>query len=230
MKSSVFVKKILSKYLWGNIAAMIVVVLILMLGVKFGIDIYTHHDEAIEIPNIKHKSFDEAKDILESLHLKIEVSDTGYVKKLPPDCILEQLPGAGTKVKSGHIIYVIINSSNTPTLTIPDIIDNSSLREAEAKLTAMGFKIGSPQYVAGEKDWVYGLKAGGRQVVAGQRVSVEQTLTIIVGNGMRDGSDSVDYVDPASSGNEDMNEDQGNVDEFEEVKEPPTEEKTKNEY
>ena len=192
MKSSVFVKKILSKYLWGNIAAMIVVVLILMLGVKFGIDIYTHHDEAIEIPNIKHKSFDEAKDILESLHLKIEVSDTGYVKKLPPDCILEQLPGAGTKVKSGHIIYVIINSSNTPTLTIPDIIDNSSLREAEAKLTAMGFKIGSPQYVAGEKDWVYGLKAGGRQVVAGQRVSVEQTLTIIVGNGMRAGSDSVD--------------------------------------
>jgi hypothetical protein len=96
-------------------------------------------------------SLDEAKAEIESLHLQIVVSDTGYVKNLPPDCILEQTPANGTKVKSGHIIYVIINSASTPTLAIPDVIDNSSLREAEAKLTAMGFKLAATEYISGEK-------------------------------------------------------------------------------
>jgi beta-lactam-binding protein with PASTA domain len=224
MKSSVFVKKLMSKYLWGNIAAMMAVVLIVMFGVKFGIDIYTHHGEAIVIPNIKNKSFEKAKAEIESLHLQIVVSDTGYVKNLPPDCILEQTPANGTKVKSGHIIYVIINSASTPTLAIPDVIDNSSLREAEAKLTAMGFKLAATEYISGEKDWVYGIKAGGRHVTAGQKVSVEQRLTIIVGNGKLDSSDSIDFVDPVYSSS--MAEEQGDIDEFEVVDEPPAEEKT----
>ena len=34
---------------------------------------------------------------------------------------------------------------HSPRITIPDVIDNSSLREAMAKLTAMGFKLGSPE-------------------------------------------------------------------------------------
>ena len=36
-------------------------------------------------------------------------------------------------------------------------MDNSSLRQAEAKLRALGFKITEPEYISGEKDWVYSL-------------------------------------------------------------------------
>lgn len=198
MTLSVFFSKFKSKYLWGNLFAMFVVVALLCVGVKFGIDFYTHHGESIVIPDIRHKSFADAERILKDVGLYIEVSDTGFVRNLPSDCILEQAPGAGGKVKAGRIIYVTINSSHSPTITIPDVIDNSSLREAMAKLTAMGFKLGPPQYIAGEEDWVYGILVKGRHVVAGDKVSIDAVLTIQVGNGQRDASDSVNFIDPMS--------------------------------
>ncbi len=220
MKASEFVRKIMSGYLWANLAAMAMVVVLLCLGVKFGIDLYTHHGEEIAVPDVRHKAFSDASSVLEDVGLKVVVKDTGYVKTLAPDCILDQTPAPGEKVKSGRIVYVTINSPHTPTLTLPDVIDNSSLREAMAKLTSMGFKLGAPEYVAGERDWVYGITVRGRHVVAGDKISVEETLVIQVGNGLRDDDDSVDYIDPVYP--EEMEGiEEGEVDEFEEVKTPP---------
>ena len=59
----------------------------------------------------------------------------------------------------------------------------------------MGFKLGTPQYISGEKDWVYGILVNGRNVTAGQRVPVDATLIIQVGNGQRDAEDSVYMTD-----------------------------------
>lgn len=224
MTLSEFVNKFKSGYLWGNLAAMFLVVVLLCVGVKFGIDIYTHHGEAIPIPDVRHKSFRDAERILKDAGLEIEVSDTGFVKTLPPDCILEQSPGAGETVKAGHIIYVTINSDHSPTITIPDVIDNSSLREAMAKLTAMGFKLGTPEYVPGEADWVYGILVKGRHVVAGDKVSTDDTLIIQVGNGQRDASDSVNVIAPMDVDGFDVIEGEGKEseeDNFEVVPEIP---------
>lgn len=214
MKQSEFFGKFKSWYLWGNLLAMFAVVLAVGIGVRYGLDVYTHHGESIEIPNVKHRQFADAEQILKNAGLKIEVVDTGYVKSLPANCILEQSPAPGEKVKSGHVITVTINASHSPTITLPDVIDNSSLREAMAKLSAMGFKLGMPQYVPGEKDWVYGILVKGHHVVAGDRISTDDTLIIQVGNGLRDGDDSVDYIDPIAP---DYGDDEGDADEFEEV-------------
>lgn len=197
MKSSDFFGKLTSKYIWLNLLAMAIVLVLLVVGAKFGIDMYTHHGEAILIPDIRHKSYADAKQILANEGLLIEVTDTGYVRTLPADCILEQSPQPGDKVKSGHVIYVIVNSGNTPTITLPDIIDNSSVREAIAKLTAMGFKVGPPQYIVGEREWVYGATVNGRHVSAGERIPVGAEVVLQVGNGSRSADDSsIDYVEP----------------------------------
>ena len=155
--------------------------------------------------------------------LNIVVSDSGYNKALPADCILAQVPGHGQKVKEGHTIYVTVNSPSSPTFAIPDIVDNSSLREAEAKLTAMGFRLMPTQRVTGEKDWVYGILCRGRRVSNGDRVPIDNPLTLMVGSGAYDDSDSIDDV--GSNYSIDMT-DEGDVDEFEEVTEPPVTEKT----
>jgi beta-lactam-binding protein with PASTA domain len=214
MKSSDFFKKLLSSYLWLNLLAMAVVVVLLCLGVKYGIDLYTHHGEKIEVPDVRHKSIKDAEFLLEDRGLVVLVSDTGYIKTLPPDCVLEQSPAAGAIVKSGRIVYLIINSDSSPKLTIPDLVDNSSAREARAKLLAMGFKVLQPEYVPGEKDWVYGIKCRGRNVVKGDRVSVEDPLILQIGDGKRDTLDSVIYTDPIFEPEFDEE------DEFEEVTEP----------
>lgn len=104
MTTAEFFSKLKSKYLWSNLVAMAAVVVLLCVGTSFGLDLYTHHGEAITIPNLKHKSYDDAEQILKSAGLRIEVSDTGYIKSLPPDCILGQTPDPGTTVKGGHVI------------------------------------------------------------------------------------------------------------------------------
>lgn len=195
MKAAEIAKKIFSLGLWANLLAMVLVVVLLCFGVKYGIDLYTHHGEKIQVPNVRHKSFADAEHILDKLGLQIAISDTGYVKTLPPDCILEQSLVPGQVVKSGRTVYVVVNASSTPTLTIPDVIDNSSYREARARLTVMGFKVGDPEYVPGERDWVYGIKCKGRLVGTGQRVPVDAYIIIQVGDGRRDLSDSVAYME-----------------------------------
>lgn len=78
------VSKIFSTYLWGNIYAMFLVLALLCVGLKYGIDLYTHHGESIVVPNFVHKQYDDACDMADKVGLTIEVSDTGYVKELPP--------------------------------------------------------------------------------------------------------------------------------------------------
>ena len=217
MKSSDFFGKFKSSYLWGNILAMALVVLIIIIGIKYALDIYTRHGEAIPVPDIRHKSQADAERLLQDQGLAMMVTDTGYVKTLPANYILEQIPVAGEKVKSGHVVYVIINSGNTPTITLPDIIDNSSLREAIAKLKAMGFKVGPPKYITGEKDWVYGVTVRGKNVATGDKIPVDATVTVLAGNGERGADDAINYVDPVYPQDEKTVEGEGDVDEFEEV-------------
>lgn len=188
------IDKFKSWYLWGNLLAMVVVVVLLICGVGYGLGVYTHHGESIAIPDVKHLSASEAQRALEELGLTAVVSDTGYVKTLPADCVLEVSPQVGSHVKSGHLVRLIINASKSPMLIMPDLVENSSLREAMARLKALGFKVDLPEYVAGERDWVYGVKADGREVSAGERVSVESRITVIVGNGLPGENDSISYV------------------------------------
>ena len=217
MKSKDFFGKFMDRYLWGNIVAMVIVVVLLCLGVKYGLEIYTHHGESILVPNVKGMSYDKAMALIESDKLRIVVSDTGYNKRLPADCILMQTPESGTEVKADHVIYVVVNSSSSPSVVIPDLIDNSSVREANAKLMAMGFKLLEPKLISGEKDWVYGIMSRGRRLSTGDRVAIDIPLTLLIGSGMYDDSTDVNFVDPAdvSTG------DDSDVDEFQEVTEKP---------
>ncbi len=220
MSISEFIGKFKSKMLWGNLFAMALVIVGLAVGFRFAVDIYTHHGEAVTIPNLTHQKFENAEEVLSQLGLNMVVSDTGYIKTLPPGCILEQYPAPGERVKPGRTVFVTINATQTPTISLPDVIDNCSLREAMAKLTAMGFKLNPPQFIPGEKDWVYGIIVNGKHVVYGDRIPVDARLTIQAGNGMRSASDSVNYIDPTFNTNDDNSED---VDEFEEVNTPDQE-------
>ena len=212
MKAKEFIGKFCSKFLIGNLLAMLLVVIALMFGVKYGLDWYTHHGEGIEVPKVEGMIYANAHTLVLDEGLNIVVSDSGYNKRLPADCILSQNPGPGTMVKEGHTIYVTVNSPSSPSFAIPDVVDNSSYREAEAKLMALGFKLTPPQQVAGEKDWVYGVLCRGRRVASGDRVSIENPLTLIIGSGEYDSDEEIDYIEPEYRMME-----SGNVKELEEV-------------
>ena len=111
------------------------------------------------------------------------------------DIHLELKPGAGEKVKEGRTVYLTVNTLDVPLRAIPDVADNSSLRQAQAKLLNAGFKLNQIQLVNGEKDWVYGVKYQGRQLAAGEKIPLGASLTLMVGDGSGDMSEEEDSVD-----------------------------------
>lgn len=185
-----------NRYFWLNLIAMVVVVVLLAFGILKGLDIYTRHGEGIVVPDVKGMSVNEAEKMFRNHGLTCVVSDSNYVKNKPAGIILDLKPAPGQKVKEGRMVYLTINTLDTPLRVVPDVADNSSLRQAQAKLMAAGFKLAESQLVSGEKDWVYGVKYRGRELSIGDKAPMGATLTLIVGDGsaLPSYGDSIDAV------------------------------------
>lgn len=183
-----------NKYFWVNIVAMIVVVVVLLFGVLKSLDVYTRHGETVVVPDVKGMTVDEASRMFRNHGLSFVVSDSSYVKNKEAGIVLDLNPGAGQKVKEGRTIYLTINTLDIPLYAVPDVADNSSVRQAQAKILAAGFKLSTVQTVSGEKDWVYGVKYQGRQLKAGDKIPLGASLVLMVGNGMEEtlSEDSLD--------------------------------------
>ena len=183
-----------NKFFWLNIVAMIVVVVVMIFGVLKWMDVYTHHGETVVVPDVKGMTTEEAAKMFRNRGLVAVISDTKYVKDKAAGIILELKPGAGEKVKEGSTVYLTVNTLDVPLRVIPDVADNSSLRQAQAKLLSAGFKLNEVQLVNGEKDWVYGVKYQGRQLTAGEKIPMGASLTLMVGDGAGDTveEDSID--------------------------------------
>lgn len=179
-----------NKFFWVNIILMIVVVSVAIYAALFGLDMYTQHGRFVEVPNVKDMPVDNAATLLKDRGLKYAVVDSNYVKTASPGDILDQNPNGGQQVKSGRVVYLTVNSLNIPLRMVPDVADNSSIRQAQAKLTASGFKLATEEFVTGEKDWVYGVKYKGRELKIDEKIPTGSTLTLLVGNGSRENIDA----------------------------------------
>lgn len=180
-----------NRFFWLNIMGMIVAICLLIYGVLWGLDNYTQHGYSVEVPDLKNKLVAEASELLRNEGLEYAVVDSDYVKTLKPGCILDQNPAKGQRVKKGRVVYLTINSLSIPLMTVPDVADNSSLRQAQAKLTAAGFKLAEEEYIIGEKEWVYGVKYNGHLLELGEKVPMGAVLTLLVGNGSHLETDSI---------------------------------------
>lgn len=169
--------------LWLNLLAMVLVVVGLIYGVLAGLDAYTRHGQAVVVPDVKGMDVKEATEVFRAKKLACAVVDSTYVKELRAGSILDYNPSAGQKVKEGRVIYLTINTLNIPLCQVPDVADNSSLRQAEARLLVSGFKLEKIDTVPGEKDWVYGVKYRERLLQMGEKVPTGAALTLMVGNG-----------------------------------------------
>lgn len=171
-----------NRFFWLNLIAMPIFVIAVIFGVLHWLDIYTLHGESIIVPNVNGLPLKQAEVEFKKKELKFVVVDSNYVKGMIAGAILDQKPIGGAKVKKGRTVYLTINTDEVPKVAIPDIIDNSSYRQAEARLRALGFKLTEPEYLEGEKDWIYGIKYNGKELTSGEKIPREAVLTLCVGD------------------------------------------------
>ena len=197
---------------WLNLIAMPLVVIAVIFGVLHWLDIYTKDIESTIVPNVKGLPLKQAESELYEKGLKAIVTedainrdslrakdlilkqfkerelDTTVVDSIYVDSVLmegliyNQYPAGSTSVKVGKNIYLTIFSRKVPKVAIPDIIDNSSYRQAEARLRALGFKLTAPEIISGEKDWVYAVKCLEKELTNGEKIPRGSVLTLIIGD------------------------------------------------
>ena len=177
-------KKLISPMVWGNALAMLLFLAIVIWGTMIFLNNYTRHGESIEVPDLRGQKPEAAMMRLEALGLTGIVTDTGYVTTQPPYTLLDQSIAPGKRVKSGRTINLTINANGARPMAIPDLANNTSVREAEARLRTLGFTLTEHEYISGDLDWVYAVKALGREVNVSEKIPVNIPLTLVVGKGL----------------------------------------------
>lgn len=167
----------------ANLLAMLIVAIILVIVTFRWMKSYTLHGQYITVPDVTGMYEEEARQTLSMTGLNYEITDYKFDKMMVEGGVIEQKPKPGAFVKQGRKIYLTLNSGKEPLRAVPDVADNSSLRAAESKLRAAGFKLAETEYVDGDQDWVYEIKYLGEAIKTGTEIPEGSTLTIVAGNG-----------------------------------------------
>lgn len=174
-----------------NLTAMVAVVVAAVFITFRWIDNYTEHGVAIVVPDITGLQEEEAINKLAQHRLIGIPDDYAYIKGVPVGEIINQRPAANAKVKRGRKIYLTVSSGNQPMITVPDIADNSSLRQAESRLRAAGFKLTPHDTIEGELDWVYSVRYNGRELQGEEKIPEGSELTLVIGGGSKIEADTL---------------------------------------
>ncbi len=178
--------------LLSHFIILIAVALLLLWIVLLFLDSWTHHGETTVVPEIKQKSYSEARSILEANKLHIEISDSVYDRSTPPGTVVESWPKAGAVVKEDRQVYVTVTAFSPKQVTISmPLTGNVSSRQASSYLRGIGITDVRMEYVPSDyPDLVVGARYGDTPLVVGSVIPVTSTVTLQVGTGPASLSDS----------------------------------------
>ena len=111
---------------------------ILIIG-YFAVSIFlksiTRHSNVYILPDFSGMTIDQAQELAEKGHFRLEVSDSVYIRGMQRGVICRQNPHAGSKVKKNRRILLSINSVVPRQVTVPNVV-NYSLRQAKTERIA----------------------------------------------------------------------------------------------
>ncbi|HLT05909.1 MAG TPA: PASTA domain-containing protein [Cyclobacteriaceae bacterium] len=146
---------------------------------------YTHHGEAVTVPDLEGFQYDELERFLNERNLELKVTaDSGFVADIPPLQVLKQNPKAGAKVKQNRKIYVTLNAANPPLVQMPNLI-NTPLKNAQEILSNYGLVRGEIVYVPDiARNVVLEQKYRGRNIKEGMEIAKGSQIDLVVGDGL----------------------------------------------
>ncbi len=165
----------------------LLLVIVMSCGVAYGVlvwlDSYTRHNQAVVVPDVKGMKLEDAAEFFRNNKLRYNVIDSVFSKDVAPGSIVELVPGVGSKVKEGRIVFVTINALTSQMTVIPEVED-LSFRQAYALLRARGFSSVEIEYVPGDyKDLAMGVELNGRTLLKGEHVPLTAHLVLKVSSG-----------------------------------------------
>lgn len=181
-----------------NLVLMGVVFALLVYAALCWLDAWTLHGQYKTVPDVKGRPYDSALQLLELEGFVVELSDSIYDRNSSPGTVVEQNPKENNKVKPGRTVYLTINAFSPKNVTLPSLTD-ISVRQARSILEGLGItKIETISVPSEFKDLVIGARHDGVELQAGARVPVTSSITLEVGDGLPEITDSLTASDPSA--------------------------------
>ncbi len=159
--------------------------IIFIFAVMKWLQISTHHNQKIEVPNLQKMSLQKVESTLNELDLNFVVIDSAsYNPSYPKKSVIEQSPEAGDFVKEKRKIYLTLNPSGYKDVEVPDLYGRTK-RQATSQLLAIGFRISSTEIYVKDiaKDVVRGLQLNGKDLKVGSKIPKNSLITFKLGDG-----------------------------------------------
>ncbi|MBK9732609.1 MAG: PASTA domain-containing protein [Chitinophagaceae bacterium] len=144
---------------------------------------FTKHGVAITVPDLEGKSLEEAIKLLHKSDLEYAITDSTYDAKKPALSVIDQNPGAASKVKDGRTIYLTVNASMAPEVKMPDLKD-ASLKQATMILESYSMKVGRLIYKPDlAKNVVLDQQFEGKPILPGDFIRKGSVIDLVLGDG-----------------------------------------------
>ncbi len=173
--------KSVTRFVAINLAAAVVVAILILSGVILWLKGYTLHGKEITVPQITGLSQQEAEMVLRGSDLFLVVVDSTYSDKAPLGTVVEQTPPALSHAKPDRAVYVVMNARTKRLIPLPELHD-VSYRQAEATLRSIGLKLDKVEYEPSlYPDNVLDVRLEGNSLEAGTRLEEGTGVTLVIG-------------------------------------------------
>ena len=180
-----FLKFLVSKTFLKNLAfAIIGFWLLLVLSFGF-LKVYTHHGEALSVPDLTGMDMGEVQKVLKKNKLQYKVIDSIFIYDRRKGTVISQNPIPNSKVKRKRTIHLTMNALKPMQIPMAKV-NGTSLRQAMALLESRDFRVGRLYY---ENDFaqnnVLEQKYQGNVIDSGTMIEKGSYIDLVVGKGLK---------------------------------------------
>lgn len=177
-------KFITGKPLWVHILAGLGLIILLVIIFLQSLQWITRHDKTLTIPNVTGKSFEQAKQMLESQGFEVEIQDSTYNDTAAPASVIRQFPDADATVKVNRTVYLTVNRKVPPLIDMPNL-EGLSYRSAEIAVQQYGLKLEDTVYRTDfAKNSVLEQQYNGQRIKAGTKLPQGSSIVLVLGSGL----------------------------------------------
>lgn len=129
-----------------NLLICVILVVVMIAGAIIFLNVVTKHNQELVVPDFSNMTVAEAEAVASQAGMRVDVTDSVFVKRMKKGAVRDQNPAPGAKVKEGRRISLTINALNAKKVTMPNLV-GLSMRQALAELQSRGLVPGRLIYV-----------------------------------------------------------------------------------
>ena len=169
------------RWILTNLAMAVALFAVLLVITQVSLKVITRHNQVIIVPDFTDLSVADAKIVAKRHHIRTEVTDSVYVKRMEKGHVFSQNPAPGSKVKKDRNIKLTINAHSTKMVKMPNLV-GYSLRQAKAEILGSGLTMGRLMYREDlATNNVLDQFIAGRYVAPGTDVEAESPVDLLLG-------------------------------------------------